>query len=300
MEREKGGIAFFDSGIGGLTVVKTCKKMLPNTLFYYYGDNKHAPYGNLPTKKIKKYVFKIFKRFERLNVWAAVVACNTATAVCIEELRLRFSFPIIGIEPAVLPAARQGGVVFVLATRATYESERFQRLCRDASMLFPFASIQAYACDALAGEIERHILEKNFDYTHLLPHGSPTVVVLGCTHYGFITEQIEKYYACPVVDGNVGVANRLLSVLQAKKGGDVHLQPLGNHFQPFEEKKQSKIEETDKKGRKENRQKNVLGGKAKEKKQEAAKRASQKEMAGIVFLGNSKKHNEKIYEHLFL
>ena len=73
----KGGIAFFDSGIGGMTVLAECQKRCKGEIFYYYGDNKHAPYGNLPPAKIRRYVEKAFRKFRRLKVKAVVVACNT-------------------------------------------------------------------------------------------------------------------------------------------------------------------------------------------------------------------------------
>ena len=178
---EKGGVAFFDSGIGGLTVVNACRKWLQDVPFYYYGDNKHAPYGNLPPKKIKKYVFRAFKRFKKLQVGAVVVACNTATAVCIDELRCKYKFPIIGAEPAVFLGVRKGKEVAVLTTRATYESARLRILCRRTERAYPQANIKVFPCDMLAGEIERHIFEEEYDYTRFLPACSPDAVVLGCT-----------------------------------------------------------------------------------------------------------------------
>ena len=110
----KGGIAFFDSGIGGLTTLSSCVDYaqahnLGGINYYYYGDNFHAPYGNLSEGQIFSYVDEIFSRFKSLEVSAAVLACNTATAVCAERLREKYTFPIIGLEPAILPAAKEGG-----------------------------------------------------------------------------------------------------------------------------------------------------------------------------------------------
>lgn len=214
MKIPKGGIAFFDSGIGGLTVLATCRQYLPNEIFYYYGDNQHAPYGNLPPKKIKRFVERAFAVFARLKVRAVVIACNTATMLCIDELRKRYTFPIIGTEPAVVPAVKGGGEVFVLTTRATFESNRFKQLCKRAQEKYPHANLTAIACDGLAGEIEKHLGEKDADFTPFLPRGQPDVVVLGCTHYIYIKEAIEKFYGCLVICGNEGVALRLCSVIQ--------------------------------------------------------------------------------------
>ena len=105
---QRGGIAFFDSGVGGLSVLSACRKSVGGLPIYYYGDNARAPYGNRNIEEIRAYTHEAFFLFERLGVAAVVVACNTVTAVMIEELRAVYPFPIIGIEPAVLPAARKG------------------------------------------------------------------------------------------------------------------------------------------------------------------------------------------------
>lgn len=210
----KGGVAFFDSGIGGLTVLNECRKKLPNETFYYYGDNENAPYGNLPPEKIVRFVFSAFEKFQELEVKAAVIACNTATAVCAELLREKYTFPIIGAEPAIFTAAQKGGRVFVLTTRATYESARFRALCDRAEKRFPQASVIPKACDKLAGEIEKRLLEKTYDFSSLLPPGKPDSVVLGCTHYIYLKEKIGEFYNAETFDGNFGMAKRLASFLE--------------------------------------------------------------------------------------
>ena len=221
-----GGVAFFDSGIGGLTVLAECKKRIPNVPFLYFGDNGNAPYGNLPTATIRGRVFEIFSLFERLRVRAAVVACNTVTALCVDELRKRYAFSIIGTEPAVLSAAKEGGEIFALTTRATYQSERFRRLCKMAEARYPSARIHLHPCDGLAGAIERRLFDETFDCAPLLPIGTPNAVVLGCTHYVYLKKQISLHYGCTVYDGNQGVANRLFSVLQKNPRQNRDARPL--------------------------------------------------------------------------
>lgn len=205
----KGGVLFFDSGIGGLTVLAECRKRLPTATFYYYGDNARAPYGNLPSEQIERYVFEIFESLEGLQPSAAVIACNTVTALCVESLRKKYPFPIVGAEPAVLSAAKAGGEIFVLATKATVESERFQTLCDRALKKYPNANVRPFACEVLAGTIEKHLTDRDFDFSSLLPKGNPASVVLGCTHYVFIKEQIQSFYKAPTYDGNAGIAKRL-------------------------------------------------------------------------------------------
>ena len=209
MNVPKGGVVFFDSGIGGLTVLAECRKRLPFATFYYYGDNARAPYGNLPSDKIERYVLEIFENLERLQPSAAVIACNTVTALCIDALRTKYTFPIIGVEPAVFSAAKGGGEIFVLATKATRESERFHTLCDRALKKYPNAIIRPFACESLAGTIETHLTDRAFDFSPLFPKGKPASIVLGCTHYVFIKDQIQAFYGAPTYDGNVGVANRL-------------------------------------------------------------------------------------------
>lgn len=213
MKLPKSKIAFFDSGIGGLTVLNACVRRLQSGIFYYYGDNAHAPYGNLSEEKILSYTEKAFDVFQELNVNVAVLACNTATAVCAEHLRKAYAFPVIGAEPSVFPAAKRGGRIFVLVTRATYQSERFKLLCARARERYPQAEILPFSCDGLAGAIEKNLFEPNFDFSPHLPKGKPDLVVLGCTHYVYLKNYVENFYGCPCLDGNEGIADRLLSVL---------------------------------------------------------------------------------------
>ena len=169
MRIPQGGIGVFDSGIGGLTVLSECQKLCKNETFYYFGDHAHAPYGNKSPKRIYRYTLAAMRKFRRLKVKAVVLACNTVTAVCVEKLRRTFSFPIIGTEPAVFSAAKEGGRVLVLATRVTTENKRFQSLCSRAASDYPHADIQTVACERLAIEIEKNILNANFDCTPFLP-----------------------------------------------------------------------------------------------------------------------------------
>ena len=258
----KGGIAFFDSGIGGLTTLSACveyakKKNLTPINYFYYGDNFRAPYGNLPEKQIFSYVEEIFSRFQALDVSAVILACNTVTAVCVEKLREEYSFPIIGIEPAILPAMRDGGEVFVLATCATCNSQKFQKLCRRAQALYPSAKLQVFPCEGLAGEIEKNFGNKNVDYSKFLPRGNPSIVVLGCTHYIYIRKEIEAFFGCPAIDGNRAVAKRLFDVLSSSEQWSSvvkntlieNAQKLPKNFQNF-----SKIEEKHFSGKEDQRQ----------------------------------------------
>ena len=218
----KGGIGFFDSGIGGLTVLYACAKVTRGVPVYYYGDNARAPYGNRDINDIRACVREAFSVFERLNVTAVVIACNTVTALLLEELRAQYSFPIIGIEPAVFPAVKKYSRVLVLATNATVNSIRFQTLCERALSAYPTAEIRAVGCARLAGEIERMAKAEAVDVESLLPALHPQAVVLGCTHYSFIKDRIARFYGVETFDGNEGVAARLNTLLSSSRIKDVN------------------------------------------------------------------------------
>ena len=205
----------FDSGIGGLNVLAACRSLLPGCLFYYYGDNAHAPYGARPKEEITRYVNGVLSVFEGLGVDAAVLACNTATAVCAEEMRDKFSFPIVGMEPAVRPAAAACRNVLVLATPHTIASARLHELIAR----FPQCRFTLYAAPALAGAIEQHLTRKApLTLSDHLPAFDPDGVVLGCTHYVCFRREIARFYGCQVFDGVLGTAQRLTSVLAERVG----------------------------------------------------------------------------------
>lgn len=150
----KGGVAFFDSGIGGLTVMFECQKRISGLPFYYFSDTQHAPYGNLSVAQIKKLVDAVFEKIATLNPSAVVIACNTVTAVYVEELRKKYPFPIIGTEPAILPAVKSGGETLVLTTPATAKSQRLNNLIKLANNRYAQSKITVCPCETLAGEIE--------------------------------------------------------------------------------------------------------------------------------------------------
>ena len=220
-------VGVFDSGIGGLTVLAACRKRLPYCRFYYFGDNARAPYGSRPREEITSFVFEGMRRFARLGTDAAVLACNTATAVCAERVRAAFPFPVVGVEPAVRPAALKYRRVLVLATPRTAESARLRALVAR----FPQSKIEVCALPALAGEIERALTRgERLTISDHLPQGTFGGVVLGCTHYAFFRAEIADFYGCEVFDGAEGTARRLGYVLAA--GGQTPQNGIGDHLRP--------------------------------------------------------------------
>lgn len=215
MERkrmEKSYFAFFDSGVGGLTTLTTFCQCYPQENTLYYGDNAHAPYGGRPPEEIERLAAAALARLSRYPLRAAVIACNTVTSVCIEALRRRYSFPIVGVEPAILPAVRYaaGKRVLLLCTPAAAASRRVQALAAAGAR---WAEVEIYTPPRLAGEIEAHAddlsavcLEEH------LPPGRFDAAVLGCTHYVFLRERIKKLLDCPVFDGNLGTVDHLAQI----------------------------------------------------------------------------------------
>lgn len=214
MKKRRFKVGVFDSGIGGLTVLSECARRLPNVKFIYFGDNERAPYGNRSEEEILAFSWEAFKFFRRMGVDAAVIACNTVTAVAADGLRKAFAFPIIGSEPAVKPAAKRGGKILVLATRRTAESARLKMLMGR----FPECSFTVAPCPRLAGAIEAYFTRgESVLLSSHLPEGKYDGVVLGCTHYAYFAPQISKYYSAPLYDGAAGVAKRLAVVLEKRR-----------------------------------------------------------------------------------
>lgn len=189
-------VAFFDSGVGGLTLLSAFCHVYPGVPALYFGDNANAPYGGRPAGEIRRLVFAAFEELARFPVRAAVVACNTATAVCIEELRRRFPFPVVGVEPALRPAAEsaRGGRLLLLCTRATFASGRVRRL------LAGCPSPVVVRCPArLAAAVDANALSlASLSVGPFLPPGRFAAAVLGCTHYVWLRRAFSAALGCPV------------------------------------------------------------------------------------------------------
>lgn len=209
---ETNRIVFFDSGVGGLTLLREFLRRYPWAECAYFGDNENAPYGNRSEAEICRLAAGAFEKIARLSPRAAVIACNTVTADCAEALRAEYSFPIVGVEPAVRPAAAAAGQgrILILATRATLASARVRELIRKHR---GNCSVETYSPAALAWEIERNIFDLGcIRLSDFLPRGEYAAVVLGCTHYIFLRDRIAGYYGCPVFDGNIGTADHLARI----------------------------------------------------------------------------------------
>lgn len=220
-------IGVFDSGVGGLSVLKALQEVLPLETFIYVSDAGYAPYGERNVEHVLNRSRTIAHYLQEVrHVKALVVACNTATAAAIADLRLRYpTLPIIGIEPALKPAAAmtKTGRIGVMATRSTLQSEKFQSLLASQPANNQFI---AQACDGLAAAIEQgdqKLIESLCaTYTQALgpfgiENGHIDTLVLGCTHYAFATQTIIDLIGpgIQLVEGGIPVARRTRALLEA-------------------------------------------------------------------------------------
>lgn len=209
-ERKNKLVCCFDSGIGGLVLFAKCVKLRSDCDFIYFADNYNVPYGSRDAEEVLRLADEKFALMARLNPAAAVVACNTVTAGCVGYLREKYHFPIIGIQPAVKPAALKSSDCVVLCTPSTAKSRSLENLVEK----FGKSRTRILACDGLAAYIENNIfnMEKE-EVEKLLPNAQCDGVVLGCTHYAYAADIISARYGCPVYDGADGTAARLCKIL---------------------------------------------------------------------------------------
>ena len=219
-----GCVGIFDSGVGGLSVLRAIRSLMPEEALVYVADQGHVPYGPRPMAQIQDFSEEITRFLLARGAKMVVVACNTASAAALHHLRATFpDVPFVGMEPAVKPAAEQtrSGVVGVLATPATFQGALY------ASVLERFAygvTVLQDTCPGLVGRIEqgdlsgtetRQILENAL--RPMLAKGADTVV-MGCTHYPFVIPLIEQIGGgrLRVIDPAPAVARQAKRVLESR------------------------------------------------------------------------------------
>ncbi len=224
MDQRENPVGFFDSGLGGLSVLKLARSMLGHEDFIYYGDNANAPYGTKPKEQIIELSCACMDFLLQRKVKAVVVACNTATSAAVEFLREKYPLPVLSMEPAVKPAlsVNNGGKVLVMATPATVSQPRYQSLVKN---LHAADIVLDLPCEGLVELIENgqwtgsridSYLSSLFLHIRREHIGS---VVLGCTHYALAKEAIQKNLkaigiSAPILDGAAGTARHLCNVLE--------------------------------------------------------------------------------------
>lgn len=212
----KAPIGVFDSGVGGLSILKSIHELLPAEDLLYVADSAHAPYGPKGEAFIQARCETIMHFFLQRRVKAVVLACNTATAAAIARLRLEYALPFIGVEPAVKPAAARSrsGVVGVLATSGTIASDKFISL---QNQYAEQVKIITRACPGLVELIEQVELDELatkkllHDFVDPLLQQHADTLVLGCTHYSLIRDLIQQVAGddVSIVDAGTAVAKEL-------------------------------------------------------------------------------------------
>ena len=227
-------IAVFDSGVGGISVLRHLVKQMPRERFLYYGDSANAPYGTRSVEQVQQLSLAVTEKLMAQGIKALVVACNTATAAAVDLLRARYpQMIVVGIEPAVKLAADRfpGGTVGVMATPLTIDSEKLHKLedrwkaqCNIIALPAPGLVELVERGKAVSDESEdllRPLLEP---YTDKLD-----AVVLGCTHYPFAAPVIQKLLGAKTVllDGGEGTARetrRRLAAADLLRSGEGSIQ----------------------------------------------------------------------------
>lgn len=236
-------VVLFDSGVGGISVLREMVKLMPNEDFLFFGDSANAPYGTRTLENVRELTIGHISRMIGEGAKAACLACNTATSAAVDQLRAMYDdVPIIGIEPALKPAALSGGHpnVVVMATPMTLREAKFQRLMvrfKDQ------AEIYSLPCPELVRFVERGVLSGEEVEAYLRDQfgslGGIKVdcVVLGCTHFPFARGAIRKVLGDDVklFDGGEGTARQMkrrlaecgLSAEEGRKGSVTFINSAG-------------------------------------------------------------------------
>ncbi|MGE5623182.1 MAG: glutamate racemase [Bacillota bacterium] len=223
-------IGVFDSGIGGLSVLKYIRACLPREQLLYFADSGYAPYGGRSESEIVARSLAIAEFLMRYRMKALVIACNTATAAAIKALRERYpALPVVGVEPGLKPAAAltKTGTVGVLATERTLASAKFN-LLREQISAATNVRFLPQPCKGLADQVEKGELHSAATATLLQRYVAPLLeegadtLVLGCTHYPFVRPLLEEIVGratsrpVAIVDTGEPVARQLVRLLTAR------------------------------------------------------------------------------------
>ncbi len=216
-------IGVFDSGLGGISVAREIRRDMPNEHVLYFGDSANAPYGTKSPEQVRELSDVIVKRFVEQGVKAVVIACNTASTVSLPALREKFAFPVVGVVPAIKPAARltANGIVGLLATRGTVKRpytreliDRFANECRiemlGSAELVELAEAKLHGEPVPLEELRR-ILRP-----WLRMQEPPDTVVLGCTHFPLLQEELQRVLpeGTRLIDSGAAIARRTAWLLE--------------------------------------------------------------------------------------
>ncbi|MDD3759546.1 MAG: glutamate racemase [Acidithiobacillus sp.] len=215
-------VGVFDSGLGGLSTWLACTRYLSEAEYFYFADTANAPYGDRSVAEVRAFTKAAYQRFLQLDVDALVIACNTATSAAAAPLRQYASMPIIGIEPAIKVALQESsGELLLLATELTVRGAKLEKLLQDCD---PERRVRALACPGWMEIIEGQRVdwrERASDYWQekiAAQVRDATALVLGCTHYCWLREEISVWSGgSAIFGGNDGVARQLYRLLHRRE-----------------------------------------------------------------------------------
>ena len=217
-------IGIFDSGVGGLSVFKEIVKELPTQKYIYVSDNGYCPYGPRPREEVISRAVSITDFLISKGAQIIVIACNTATAAAIEYLRSHYSIPFIGMEPAIKPAAihSKSGVVGVLATKGTFKGELY---LKTSNKYASNIEVLEQVGEGLVEIVENDMIKSNQAHSLLEKYLNPMLakgadhIVLGCTHYPFLTNVIKDIVGdkMEIVNPAPAIAKRVVEILTQEK-----------------------------------------------------------------------------------
>ncbi len=224
-ENKKQPIGVFDSGVGGLSVLIELKKLLPKEDFVFLADQKYVPYGEKTKKELVERGSKITDYFvKNHNIKMMVIACNTATCGAVDEIRAKYSFPIVGTVPAIKPAAEttKTGVIGVMSTPSTSKSEVVKNLIKDNCQGIKVFNV---GCKNLEDTVEQgemgspEVNELLREYLKDIKNSKADRLVLGCTHYPFLKKVIAKMAGpkLKLIDSGKAIAKRTNALLLRNK-----------------------------------------------------------------------------------
>lgn len=220
--KKENPIAVFDSGLGGVSVLRELIKIMPNENYIYFGDSANAPYGIKTTEEVRKLTCEHAKWLFENGAKGLVVACNTATSAAVRVLRETYPYiPIVGIEPAVKPAvqSKDHPRVLVMATPMTIREQKFHKLMdkyHDQGEIIPLPCpglmdfVERGDLDGI--DLQKYLTELLFEYRH----NPVDAAVLGCTHYPFVKDMIKKTLGddVQIFDGGGGTAREMMRRLK--------------------------------------------------------------------------------------
>jgi len=215
-------IGLFDSGVGGLSVLAEIKKILPKENFIFLADQAHVPYGSKSKKQLEKLSERITIFLIKHNIKMLVIACNTATCYALSHLRKNYNIPIVGVVPAIKPAAKlsNNSKIAVMSTpataKSTYLKSLIQKYANDSKVL----NLGCKQLEDSVEELDKKKISTLLDkYVSQVNNFNADVIILGCTHFPFLKNEIKKRSLsnAKIIDSGKSIAKRVKAILNDEK-----------------------------------------------------------------------------------